>query len=381
MPALDGVRGLAIAGVLMVHLFVRNAHPEGSLPVRAVTAVLGSGWVGVDLFFVLSGFLITGILYDTRGTEHFFRNFYIRRALRIFPLYYAFIAIIYCISRLQGYHWGAAGVTAILLYVINLFPAFYTEAPWANLNHFWSLAMEEQFYMVWPTLVFLLAGKRRIAAAAFFGVLFSLGLRVYMWQTGMTAHDVYKPYAWTPAHLDGLFLGAILALLIRSRHSKAVLQWAPRLLAVLGLFWLTMLVKSGALHPIGDHFIATYGTTVIAFTFMCVVACVLRTGSIVAAFFSTRVLRALGKYSYGIYICHYTLHAALDERIWWWASARTQSKILPIMASGTIILAISVCIAVLSFHFFESPILRLKDRFAAHGGKPKLRREVEAANI
>jgi peptidoglycan/LPS O-acetylase OafA/YrhL len=88
----------------------------------------------------------------------------------------------------------------------------------------------------------------------------------------------------------------------------------------------------------------------------------------------------LGKYSYGLYVYHYTLHALLDYRIRVWTGSHFHSKILPILISGTITLILSMVVAWLSFRLFESPILRLKDRFAAHGGRPKLRREVEAAN-
>jgi peptidoglycan/LPS O-acetylase OafA/YrhL len=380
IPALDGIRGAAIASVLMVHLFVRNSRPAGSLPVRAVTAVMASGWVGVALFFVLSGFLITGILYDTLGTPRFFRNFYARRALRIFPLYYGFILLMVLVSSVAGYHWYLPGLLGYLTYTMNLHSAAYTNAPWVNLNHFWSLAIEEQFYMAWPAMVFLLKTRRRIAGFAVAGTVFSIAVRLYFWQSGALQHDPYLQYSFTPSCLDGLFAGALLALLIRSRFREQALAWGPRIAVAMGVFWVGMLVRGGALPAIGDPLFGTCAPTLLALTFAGVVASVLRAGSVASRVFAVWPLRQLGTYSYGLYIYHYSIHNLIDGPIWSFVSDRTASKVLPIVASGTISLALSLVIAVASFHWFERPILRLKNRFPANGGEPKLRRELEMAN-
>ena len=149
MPVLDGVRGLAIALVLVLH-FIGDARPTSSFE-RGLMFVCGYGGYGVDLFFVLSGFLITGILCDARSDRFYFRNFYMRRALRIFPLYYAVLALLFWVipripalngptlqallSR-QGWAW---------LYGANLLDAWRGEFSLPYIDHFWSLAVEEHF--------------------------------------------------------------------------------------------------------------------------------------------------------------------------------------------------------------------------------------------
>src|SRR5919112_3639916 len=149
VPVLDGVRGLAILLVLFRHTS-RWMHAEPGAG-SAVYAMLSSGWVGVDLFFVLSGFLITGILVDSRGGEHYFRNFYVRRALRIFPLYYGFLAVVFLVlPQFYGYEGGKFGTLQdnqpwYWGYLVNvLVAARGTDQTPLNTTHLWSLAVEEQ---------------------------------------------------------------------------------------------------------------------------------------------------------------------------------------------------------------------------------------------
>ena len=165
--ALDGLRGMAILGVILFHAAVEYA--PSTLSGKALGAVFNVGWGGVDLFFVLSGFLITGILLETRGTAGFFRNFYARRTLRIFPLYYGVLFVIFVvlphyrpfdtpglqtIARNQGWFW-----TYLTNFGFIVHGSVFGNSDWLLLNHFWSLAVEEQFYLVWPLLVYLLSGR------------------------------------------------------------------------------------------------------------------------------------------------------------------------------------------------------------------------------
>src|SRR5438105_2987757 len=166
VPALDGVRGLAILAVLGGHLLISN-DVAASFWVQKLLDIRDLLWIGVTLFFALSGFLITGILYDTLGSEGYFRTFYGRRALRIFPLYYGVLFALLLLTHPLHLNWHGQA-WRLLTYTTNLpFTHEWTSNPAAfvNLRHFWSLAVEEQFYLVWPLLIFLLRDWRRIVYA------------------------------------------------------------------------------------------------------------------------------------------------------------------------------------------------------------------------
>lgn len=154
LQELDGLRGFAILLVLCSHLV--SLPPGGRSPFvdRLVGMILGLGWVGVDLFFVLSGFLITGILVQSRGGPHYFRNFYARRSLRIFPLYYLFLAIATFISPLLLSPESILTLPKEHAWVYWLYLSNFGGKPSEAFAHTWSLAVEEQFYLVWPAIVF-----------------------------------------------------------------------------------------------------------------------------------------------------------------------------------------------------------------------------------
>ena len=180
-PVLDGIRGLAIFAVLWHHL-VTFSGLEPAVRLDYHLWRTGSwGWVGVDLFFVLSGFLITGILYDSRSSGRYYFNFFGRRALRILPLYYGVLAVAFLVvpaflaprsaealTRDQAWYW---------LYLINVKFAFDGWPEPAYLGHFWSLAIEEQFYLIWPLVVRMLS-RRRLLLVCMVCFLAALGLRV-----------------------------------------------------------------------------------------------------------------------------------------------------------------------------------------------------------
>src|SRR5690606_28281082 len=216
---LDGVRGLAVLAVMLLHftLFVPMDGAE-----RFLNGWLQTGWIGVDLFFVLSGFLITGILMDTRDDPHHFRNFYARRTLRIFPLYYAYLVLLFLV--LPALHEGYAMEHAtddrriwLWTYMGNFLMARGWEAMPSHTTHLWSLAVEEQFYLVWPLLVF--AVRRRwlmaLCGLTFLGAILT---RAYLATQGAAA----AAYVLTPARMDTLAAGALVAVVLRQRGPDAV---------------------------------------------------------------------------------------------------------------------------------------------------------------
>jgi peptidoglycan/LPS O-acetylase OafA/YrhL len=207
IPQLDAVRGLAVLFVLL--------HNTDRYPSLHLQFISGNGWMGVDLFFVLSGLLITGILLDTKNSEGYFKNFYARRCLRIWPLYYAvllFMFVIVPIVRPSEAHtvfearsspWWSYPV-----FLQNFLVPIPTRATGA-LGVTWSLAVEEQFYLVWP-LVVRFCSEARLRKIAIAVISFSPVLRFYL------AHRQVLIYSNTFCRLDGLMAGALLALAIRS---------------------------------------------------------------------------------------------------------------------------------------------------------------------
>ncbi len=341
----------------------------------------GNGWVGVDLFFVLSGFLITGILYDTLPDRYFFRNFHARRTLRIFPLYYAFVALLLVVSRFTHDNWYP-GIWNVLTYTENLPLGLVrvTDAVWININHFWSLAVEEQFYVVWPLLVFVLGTRRRILIAAVSGVAFSFLSRVYWVNfTNMLQHEAVV-YWWTPSCLDGLLAGALLAMVYRSVRWRArFLSAGPAVLGVGCLGLAAILFTQGTLDWEGKPFVSVVLPTLLAFTFSGLLLCCLRPKSLVQNVFGNAVLRFFGRYSYGLYMFHYTLGAAVGQPLRVHLLAEHRPKLFALLASAGASLALSVAAAWLSFRYFELPFLRLKDRFTNRSHRPRLGEEAAAS--
>ena len=161
LPVLDGLRTLAILLVMLFHFF--QARPLPAAPViRELTKLTALGQTGVDLFFVLSGFLITGILLDARGKQNALKVFYFRRVLRIFPLYYAYLIVAFLV--LPAFH-AASHVTYsnqwwFWFYCQNIQATFAASFPTTGPGHFWSLAVEEHFYLIWPFIVLRLSPAR-----------------------------------------------------------------------------------------------------------------------------------------------------------------------------------------------------------------------------
>jgi peptidoglycan/LPS O-acetylase OafA/YrhL len=226
VPVLDGIRGLAIIAVLMRHIayvFV----PHGPVT-RWFLPFFQFGTWGVDLFFVLSGFLITGILIDTRLAGNRARSFYGRRILRIFPVYYSMLAFVFIGQHFSGWIKTAGNLHGLtdhlsyLFYFQNFIPLWH-HGQYADsiLGPFWSLAVEEQFYLIWPLVVWTLAPKAIVKVCAV-ALLITLALRIIL----VTNLGVgIWVFAATPTRADGLFVGAALAaiLAIRGEFPKSLL--------------------------------------------------------------------------------------------------------------------------------------------------------------
>jgi peptidoglycan/LPS O-acetylase OafA/YrhL len=356
LPALDGVRGLAILAILVFHLFASNNVAASGLMQMLLNA-RDLLWVGVTLFFALSGFLITGILFDTLGSETYFRTFYGRRALRIFPLYYGVLAVLLLLTRPLHMDWHGQAYR-LLTYTTNIpFTREWVDnpAPFINLRHFWSLAVEEQFYLVWPIVIFWLRSWRGIFTAALTGAALALVFRTAVALSGST------PMNHTlPGCMDALLLGGALALLVRSGHWEDAQKWGAPVFLVAAAITLAEALTHRNFGWGTSTYLTTIGMTVISLGATGLIAASLRAGSITQAICRNGVLRFFGRYSYGLYVYHYSVAAALTVPVRATLDARGLPRPLSILAVGVLEAIISVVVAVLSYQLYEKHFLRLK---------------------
>jgi len=344
LPSLDGVRGIAVLLVLAYH-----AWPS---PWTAF------GWTGVDLFFVLSGFLITGILFDGREDAQRGRTFYIRRVLRILPLYYAVLALMFIVLPLvhrppgAEYQQLARDQVWYWTYTSNWLFGLQRPPHFNYMNHFWSLAVEEQFYLMWPVIVWHTSRRTamRIAAGAIVG---AFVLRIVLASAGVWW---LATYFLTPCRMDGLAVGALIALALRAPGDPAVTARRVTdgmLRGAIGVAALAVTVLA-----LGRHgFAAT--ARVPDSMYLSAEAWIFGWLVSIAATHQPRVLqwaplRAAGKYSYGLYVIHPFVLAFLTA---YWLNAGDFER-------GLGVVVISAALAWLSYNGYEKHFLRLKDRLA-----------------
>ncbi|HEY1984428.1 MAG TPA: acyltransferase [Terracidiphilus sp.] len=363
MPALDGVRGLAILLVLGDHLLQSNGS-TGNPFFDFVSAIRVSLWVGVDLFFALSGFLITGILFDSLQSGRYFRSFYARRALRIFPLYFGFLLFLICLTYPLHLQWQGKQYL-LLTYTQNLriwvvdYVGF-RPAPFINLNHFWSLAVEEQFYFFWPMVVFLVRDLRKLFYVALGLSVGALLIRIFMALHGVAPYNLFE---FTPCRIDALLVGGSLALLTRSRFRAAVLTRSVPVFVVLLAALICLGFRFGGLRWDTNYLVATLGLTLTSLTSTAFIAMSLARVSLTRFGLENRFMRFFGKYSYGIYVFHYPLDAALTRPLRQWMFSTFHSKTMAVSLGSVCVILVTVLIAFCSYQLFEKKFLRLKHYF------------------
>lgn len=361
ITSLDGVRGVAISLVLMVHLLWVN--PETGLRfIDLVSKVRASGWVGVDLFFALSGFLITGILFDTLHSNHYFKNFYARRILRIFPLYYGVILILFIVLH-PATSADARPFCRLLLYLQNT-PLWWNGAnPRAVelTNHLWSLAVEEQFYLVWPIIIFLVRDRQRLLWVSLLLASTAPIVRAYLLAHGAS---LGATYTLTICRADSLLCGAWLALVIRGERRATVLRFAVPVFTLALLGCAVIAWRAGGFDWELSPAINLYGYSVIAIGSTAFIAMSLRSLSLAANAMNLGLLRFLGKYSYGIYIFQHIVGACANFTIAPILQAHTSSRFLIRVIMIVIVLSTTIGLSWLSYHFYEQRFLKLKKYFS-----------------
>ncbi len=355
IPVLDGIRGLAILLVLFHH---GGDMAASGLVDELVLWGLHSGARGVDLFFVLSGFLITGIIADTRGRKGFFTSFYARRVLRIFPVYYALVFLsFYILPNLGAFLVELPGVSqanadmvqtkldrfgSVSEYEVH-FWLFFSNFVFAELNAWghgilavsWSLAIEEQFYLLWPFLFFVLDARRMKWVCLLLLVgspLFRIGLLLHgsdpFYGGDLSRIDLN---VLTFGRLEGLALGALLALHLRGgtaeldpEHRLRRLVRPAQIAAVVGV--VVAVLSDLPFHLAVDPDVKSrlglmlgwfgYTFAAVGLAGVVVLAIAAKPGSFWYAFWTSRVMCSFGKYSYAIYLTHLPIRALIRDLVY-----------------------------------------------------------------
>ena len=339
---LDAVRGVAIL-LVIIH------NTDGKYPLPLLQAMADSGWMGVDLFFVLSGFLITKILLDTRNSGAYFKNFYARRCLRIWPLYYSLLFVIFVLVPLLRpsestviFQARSSPWWSYPLFLQN-FLVPRSSGALGPLGVTWSLAVEEQFYLLWPWAVrYCSSGQlRRIAVGV---ICLSPLLRLYLSLHGV---DIYSNFF---CRLDGLMAGGLLALVVRADNFRGSrftrLAWVSLLLASPLAVWADVPGSRWIVHSLA----------VVAAASLVYVA-LFSSAKWLQRVMTNRALVYTGTISYGLYLLH---------KIPFDAAKYLHISGAPFLETPVIV-AVTLAIATLSWNLLEKPFLSLKRWFVFTG--------------
>lgn len=379
-PELDGLRGVALLAVLFNHFTL--VHPQ-SMVDRWLVFTAHFGWIGVDIFFVLSGFLITGILLDSLASPRYFRSFYARRVLRIFPVYYAVLLLVLVVLPLllptrfadasdsDPYQW------TYWFFLANLGMAWENAFHHRLLGPMWSLAIEEQFYLAWPLVVLAVrrGGLMVLCPLLIVGSFVLRMLMLHVWEFGHVT-----VYVTTFARLDGLAAGAWVAAALRGGWDP--LRWAKPL-AALALACATLAYSveawqlvpaSGSVYQRGEWGLGP-GITLSAIASAAVIAMLVSSlrAPTLRGVLNWRVLRSLGKYSFAIYLTHSLLRVGLRDLVFGPAEEGASpliafeqlsanpwvGQLLFYLLAGSA----SWCVGWLSWNLLERHVLKLKRYF------------------
>jgi peptidoglycan/LPS O-acetylase OafA/YrhL len=355
---LDGVRAIAILLVMVFHF----SRGHGTAFWWRVTDI---GWAGVDLFFVLSGFLITGILVRTRDSSHYFRDFYARRALRILPLYYGTLVVAFLVLPAFS---GCPGIPLREQVPYWLYFANFAQgggSPCFVLGHFWSLGIEEQFYLVWPIVV-LRSSRTSAIRVCIAAILVSLAARLAL---GLAGAPVQATFSWTFSRLDGLAMGSLTALCFGSDALRSRLERiSGRALAISGAVLLAVMASGGSglvLDESGSI------ASIVARSGMPLLLAIIASSLLLQAIANATVARvltfpgsaAIARYSYGAYVFHMFLMPALvlsfpRGRLTALTHSADAATAVFVIAGMTA----AIAVAALSYHVFESFFLGLRSQ-------------------
>ncbi len=352
-PALEGLRGIAIIAVIIFHTF-----PYGDSLF---------GWLGVDLFFVLSGFLITGILMKSLILSRkpvFLKNFYIRRILRIFPLYYLFLfAFLFLFPALGMFKGEVSDYQEnklwFIFYLQNwLFTNNFPETSHC-LNHFWSLAVEEQYYIFWPLVIFILRKPKYLVTFLISFLVLLFAFRCITWNAQYPNFNYTTFYTFT--RFDGICVGSLVAIVALQKKDLLSRHTALIVTTLAALNFIFYFINSSG----GLPYLAFIGYTTFAAMFgILVYELAYGSSQILKSIFSFAPLRFLGKISYGLYMFHWPVHYFLQTPLQdFFTGLFNHSGIYTQLLTSLITTTISVIFSLFSYYFFESKFLKIKEKF------------------
>jgi peptidoglycan/LPS O-acetylase OafA/YrhL len=356
-PALDGLRGLAIVLVLCCHNL--RFIPYFNL-----------GWVGVDLFFVLSGFLITDILLKTKDNKSFLSNFYIRRILKIFPLYYGALLLFFLIAPfLQNlqiqYNYYHSNQAMSWFHLQNWLYIFHQKpADSFLLSHFWSLAVEEQFYMLWPLTILAIKNIKWLARIACIILAICIAGRFISWLYFGNGYTNFNFQYMT--RLDGLCIGSLIAIWRFNSYGETGKKLFRLVSILLGIHLAAFVVAKKVL-PSLPHFPFFGYSSIAAIQGIIVYLAIEKRNAFSKWLIENPLLKYMGKISYGLYVYHLPILVLFkiyltDNLVSYGYTRYTANVILSIAG-----LIVAIALSIVSYHFFEKKILALKDVITESG--------------
>jgi peptidoglycan/LPS O-acetylase OafA/YrhL len=365
---LDGMRGWAIIFVMIYHFSIPF---QQAIPVNDFDLLIGKifqmGWLGVDLFFVMSGFLITTILYNSTENKGYFKNFYVRRFLRIFPLYYGVLFLL--LVALPFVSDSFSQKTQVMqdnsiwfwTYLVNWRVAALGDFRGFQSGYMWSLAVEEQFYIFWPLVVYFF--KKHLIKISLFFIIFSFILKLILLQLGVSAVSLYT---MTFTHLDGLLLGGIIAVLscngqLNQKYKK--LLFVMTVIATAIFILIILKDMSFIFYHKSVAFLGISALSVI-FCYMLTKTISAKDSSLYYKLFSYKPIIKCGQLCYGLYLLHQPIGVLVSEKLISHTSFFVFESYAPAAVLNIVICTmISLTAAQLSYSLYEVHFLKLKKYF------------------
>lgn len=349
-PALDGLRGLAILLVVVYHNF-------------GFIDVFFFGWLGVDLFFVLSGFLITDILLKSLGKKDYLKNFYIRRVLRIFPLYYLclilFLIVLPKLNVPLDVDYYRDNQVWLWTYLQNWLYIFKNGGGTEALHHLWSLAVEEQFYLIWPLAILVIKKPTHLLLLLGVVLLSVIALRYIVWIYKIENLAYFNLYTFS--RVDGICIGSMLALIVKINPGFLEKCNTAIVLVLAGFNFLFYFINR--YYDFAFPFLAIVGYTTFAILFALLVhEGIGGRNKLVNFIFNNRLMKFFGKISYGLYIYHWPVYILAHSSLQKWSASNItfiNSQILAAFLS----FCIAILISIISYRYFESIFVKWKQKF------------------